>query len=407
MQLLDFLWAEYACHDQVLFDVRPISRIAAIRILAYRASRWAPGVRVDRLTSKQLRKLLDFLRNSYACHDQEAFVTHLICEISKLIPSEVTSYSEIDLRTGPVENRTKVMPADVRFPGDRQIFEEHLSEHPILTYYQQTGNGEARTLSDFLTRSQFHRLELYQKFYRQEGVEDQMAIMLPVQPTRLIGIGLHRGQRNFSERDRLLLNLLRPHLAQAYANAQAISAMRQEVRLLRQGLDVSGQEVVVLSREGRVRLMTQQARAWLTEYFGCPSWQADHLPDVLRAWISHQEAVLGRADDAPPPRTPLAVERDGMRLVVRHLCEAGQCLLLLEERQTGPQPVSFEQDGLTRREDEVLQWVAQGKTNAEIGYILSISPRTVQKHMEHIFEKLGVETRTAAATLALDWRSGG
>ncbi|NJD69762.1 MAG: hypothetical protein C3F12_00360 [Candidatus Methylomirabilota bacterium] len=57
--------------------------------------------------------------------------------------------------------------------------------------------------------------------------------------------------------------------------------------------------------------------------------------------------------------------------------------------------------GLTRREVEVLIWVSDGKTNAEIGQILSRSPRTVQKHLEHIFEKLGVETRTAAAARVL------
>ena len=56
--------------------------------------------------------------------------------------------------------------------------------------------------------------------------------------------------------------------------------------------------------------------------------------------------------------------------------------------------------GLTFREAEVLAWVAQGKGNADIAEILGISARTVQKHLEHIFQKLGVETRTAAARVA-------
>lgn len=56
--------------------------------------------------------------------------------------------------------------------------------------------------------------------------------------------------------------------------------------------------------------------------------------------------------------------------------------------------------GLTRRELEVLAWVALGKTNSEVASILRRSPRTVQKHLEHIFEKLGVENRTAAAAWA-------
>jgi DNA-binding CsgD family transcriptional regulator len=55
---------------------------------------------------------------------------------------------------------------------------------------------------------------------------------------------------------------------------------------------------------------------------------------------------------------------------------------------------------LTARETEVLLWVARGKTNRDIAEILGMSPRTVNKHLEHVFEKLGVETRTAAAAAA-------
>ena len=62
---------------------------------------------------------------------------------------------------------------------------------------------------------------------------------------------------------------------------------------------------------------------------------------------------------------------------------------------------------LTQREAEVLYWVVQGKTSNDIGDILGNSPRTVNKHLEHVFEKLGVETRTAAANLALSKMRGG
>jgi DNA-binding CsgD family transcriptional regulator len=56
---------------------------------------------------------------------------------------------------------------------------------------------------------------------------------------------------------------------------------------------------------------------------------------------------------------------------------------------------------LSRRQQEVAHWIREGKTNMEIAAILGISPRTVQKHVEHIFEKLGVETRVAIATRML------
>ncbi|WP_028240180.1 response regulator [Stutzerimonas azotifigens] len=61
---------------------------------------------------------------------------------------------------------------------------------------------------------------------------------------------------------------------------------------------------------------------------------------------------------------------------------------------------------LTGREVEVLHWVACGKTNRDIGDILGLSPRTVNKHLEHVYVKLGVETRTAAAAVAMSAGSG-
>lgn len=61
-----------------------------------------------------------------------------------------------------------------------------------------------------------------------------------------------------------------------------------------------------------------------------------------------------------------------------------------------PAPMESEAQGLTPRENEVLRWLAHGKTDAEIAALLGLSPRTVQKHLEHIYVKLGVETRTAA-----------
>ncbi len=57
---------------------------------------------------------------------------------------------------------------------------------------------------------------------------------------------------------------------------------------------------------------------------------------------------------------------------------------------------------LTSREKEILGWIAEGKTNAEIGVILAIAPSTVKKHVEHIFEKLNVTNRTTAAVIAAD-----
>lgn len=81
-------------------------------------------------------------------------------------------------------------------------------------------------------------------------------------------------------------------------------------------------------------------------------------------------------------------------------------LLVLEEQSEQAAIQILEQLSLNRREVQVLFWITEGKTNPEIGMILGISPRTVQKDLERVFEKLGVETRTAATARAFDAMRG-
>jgi DNA-binding CsgD family transcriptional regulator len=104
---------------------------------------------------------------------------------------------------------------------------------------------------------------------------------------------------------------------------------------------------------------------------------------------------------------PLVAEGEGRQLVVRLLADRERPYLLLQEHRTAPEPAALESLGLTRREAEVLAWVALGKTNAEIADILQMRPRTVHKHLDHVFDKLGVENRTAAAARALTWVNAG
>jgi DNA-binding CsgD family transcriptional regulator len=92
------------------------------------------------------------------------------------------------------------------------------------------------------------------------------------------------------------------------------------------------------------------------------------------------------------------IQQDSLRLHITLSRRKRELLLLLEEKREQP-TVSLEQYQLTPRELDVLSWVAKGKTNRDIAEILGMSPRTVNKHLEHIFVKLGVETRAAAAAL--------
>ena len=119
---------------------------------------------MDRLTQPQLRRtLLDFVRDCYAPRDRDAFFAHLLRALPTLIASDITGYAEVRLPGQMIRNA--IEPADVRFPGDWQSFERHVTTHPCLIHYLQTGDGRAVAISDFLTRRQFHDTALYQEFF--------------------------------------------------------------------------------------------------------------------------------------------------------------------------------------------------------------------------------------------------
>jgi DNA-binding CsgD family transcriptional regulator len=96
------------------------------------------------------------------------------------------------------------------------------------------------------------------------------------------------------------------------------------------------------------------------------------------------------------------LEREGRRLTVRLVSQPPDSVLVLEEAATRLEPAALTRLGLSSREAEVLVWAAAGKTNPAIAALLHISPRTVQTHLERVYRKLGVQTRTAAAARALE-----
>lgn len=346
---------------------------------------------------QDFRALLEFLKELYALRDLEAFRAHLLSALPKVVPSEVTTYDEMN--PTKKESKDRSDPPEAFTPTLKQAWTQVLREHSILMHHTRNPDSRVLKLSDFLTQSQLHRLALYNELYRKWGVEYNMGIPLSMPLPLVIGVGLHRGKPDFSERERSMINLLRPHLVQAYHNAEAATRMQQELDLARQGTEETGRGMIVLSPEGRVRRMSTRARQWVEEYFGSSS--ADRLPEALQRWVRHQQALLVGADEIPLPRGPLVVEHEGKRLVVRLVSDWDQSLLLLEERYTALQPESLEILGLTRRETEVLAWVAQGRSNYAIGVILGMSELTVKKHLEHIYAKLGVWNRTEATARAL------
>jgi DNA-binding CsgD family transcriptional regulator len=356
---------------------------------------------VLRLTHRDLRSLLDFLRPAYALQGLDGYRAYLLSALPKLVPSEITAYNEVNLRTqhnDVVYDR----PGAMSLPDGERIFDRYIPEHPIIKFSKhRRGHGPVK-ISDFLSAAQFHSLGLYNEFFRLIGVEDQMVMSLPSTRPVLIGIALNRSRRNFTARDHLLLELAYPHLLQAYRNAEAWSRTLGYLSQVRDAL-LESSAVVVLSKTGRVQTITPKARALLVKYLGARSLRRDALPEVLERWIAWRQMRLTDSSNVPPAQEPFVGQCNSGRLFARLFHDQSQTLLLLEELPAPPErpPERIDRFGLTRREGEVLAWLSRGKTNRDISTILGTSPRTVQKHVEHIFQKLGVETRTAAAAKVL------
>ncbi len=181
------------------------------------------------------------------------------------------------------------------------------------------------------------------------------------------------------------------HIQQARQLTQASSA-----------LDAFGQATLAIaSASGKLVWQTALARQLLESYFGL----SDTAPPVLLQWIAQAQTAYLNGQEP----SALVYHTAGRRLLasLHQQTTEGEWLLVLREENHQASMLSLMQVfPLTQREAEVLYWLSLGKTNRDIADILGMSPRTVNKHLEHIFSKLGVETRTAAAALALSkWRS--
>lgn len=185
----------------------------------------------------------------------------------------------------------------------------------------------------------------------------------------------------------------------AYSNAETVSALRRTAPTTSAAPETRRREIIVLRRDRR-HLVSPRAGFWLRQYFQDGSSRGGHLPDDLKRWIRRQTVCLGRDDTVSGLPRPLIVEGKNTRLSVRLIPDSPDDLLILEEERTTPDYAALQRFGLTLREAEVLHWVAEGKSNHDIGTILHANPRTVAKHVERIMAKLGVETRTAAAIRA-------
>jgi DNA-binding NarL/FixJ family response regulator len=184
----------------------------------------------------------------------------------------------------------------------------------------------------------------------------------------------------------VLIARIRAHLANARAAQSARAA-----------LDTAGRYLLAADRAGRVLWCTPQAVKLLGATL--PTRDGSFvLPDGLRAWLA------AGSDRTAEGTATLSSASGGPQLHFSFIGKVGngEFLFRLTTSDVDGQTAAIRRGlALTAREAEVLLWVARGKSNRDIGDILGLSPRTVNKHLEGIFTKLGVENRASAAAIAV------
>jgi DNA-binding NarL/FixJ family response regulator len=179
-----------------------------------------------------------------------------------------------------------------------------------------------------------------------------------------------------------------------------VAAHIRTARMMSQARDVidaAAHAVIVLATDGAPLWQTSKASFWLEKYFPRNQTYGRKLPPQLQFWLN-ENLVLLRQTQRPPRPLVIAGEDGELTINLSKNAQSAELTLLMEEKICSlPNPLQLQTYHLTPRETDALAWLSKGKTNRDIGEILGMSPRTVNKHLEHIYIKLGVETRAAAA----------
>ncbi len=337
------------------------------------------------LAERDLRAVLDFVGDAHDAQDRDEFRAVVVTEIKRLVPTDYTSYNEVLADGG-----TLAALVDPELPASAYTtWARHAQSNPLLSWFMRHRDGRPYRISDVTSYADFRNSAIYRELYRPLGIDHQVAFLLPSTPEMTVGVALSRGKRDYSERDRQVLDLTRPHLIQAYRNAELRERLTGILDALRHGLDIEGLAVIVLDEDGSVAFASGAARSLIADFSGLPLTDGRPPPGALAVWV-----------EQGAPTATIPAHRGGEALLARRL-PAGRRHVILVERATRVLSIEALRGlGLTPREAAVLHCVARGLEPLAVAAELDISPRTVAKHMQSIHAKLGVRNRAQAVATA-------
>ncbi len=281
-------------------------------------------------------------------------------------------------------------------------FKKIVPQHPYAQIVSQSGQG-------LLTMDIFDELDveftetlLYDEFYRHLDVTHQMVLAMKLDPDRTLTLAVTH-DAPLDAFDEKALRVLRPHIIEAYRNWESlVHAGGGKASWELEALEALGSSVILLSGDGKVRRWTSSATKLLDRYFHRSRSGRSELPIALHRGVTQHLRQVAEH----PLRQPAPLVFEGVHGVLtarlfRSEQTGGWLLMLSEQRAFPSAELLGRRFGLTPQRARVLALVTEGRTNVEIGELLNISPRTVSKHLEHVYAALGVNGRAAAAARAM------
>ena len=333
------------------------------------------------LPERELRGLLELLGEVHHAEDLASFRQGLLDVLPRIVPSAYTSYNEITSEGHPL--------VVIVSPELGQEWIERWGrlghQNPLIRRYLATRDPRAYRMSDVIDAPAFRRLDLYREVFAPLGVLHQLAVTLPAPPRLMIGLAVV-AEDDYTDAQRRMFDLARPHLIQARANAAARERLRDVLGAVERGLDEVDQAIVITDDRNRIAFASQAGRHALERFDGGRHPDGSRLPAALDAATADRNLTVLR-DDAP--------------LLVRRLPTAtGTTVFVFERSERAAPQEQIEALGLSPREADVLRRFMGGETTDQVAASLSLSRRTVYKHTERIYRKLGVNDRVAAVSVA-------
>jgi DNA-binding CsgD family transcriptional regulator len=361
------------------------------------------GALLAQLPERDLRAALGALQSlADQSISSSSFIDAALEQLPGIVASDLTTLSICDLDAGT--RRVIGRKDESLSEADRAAFDQHFREHPLVRFHGSHPGGPTQRISDCMNVRSFRNSALHADYYRRIGINHVMALPLRIDSANVISIVFNRSHCDFRDGERALLDAVRQPLAAIYRNLvmceEASIGLKRISRLAADG----AWQMMRVTMAGQILDVSPATRRLLTRFFPeCRSGRQSSLPAKLFAWFARSRN-WGLERPAISHGQRFSLSHLGSRLTVHFVPDPSDLsagFLLMKSQRLEVSAADLAQLPITHREREVLALVAGGKTNSEIAEVLTISARTVQKHLEHTFKKLGVETRTAAAIRVL------